>query len=724
MPPPRLYVLVARVAPVALVLRRGPTEWFHLLRWDLDAATVEPGAWFHGTIYPRRCEISSDGRLFAYFALTGRPAPWDTCYAVLKVPWLTALAAWHMGTTYAWGSEFLDDGSLAVPFRPVPSRRPAGSRPLRGAGGRQGAACGDLGGRQRVRRARRRQRAPARMGTARGPGRRPTPRPSARPQPIDPSDAPPLRPDDGTTALVLAHAGHTHAEPWIEGVEVAYPWKTVRARLRSTMSGGSTGMPGVGSWSRPGVARSRSASRQPAHGARRGRPISTVSSRTRPRRLPGHAPGEAGLPFGRARGENRPVSDGNSWWRARWVAWTIGLTSIALMVANLVLMYVDRNVVLPEASDGWSLTNVFGLLVTVGVPVIGLVIAARRPENPIGWLLLAAGFALGLGGFSRAYALHALIAEPGTLPGGRVFGWIANAIWPIPVALLPFLFLLFPDGHLPSSRWRPVAWFAGASLALDRLHHHHLRHGHLDPAVHAGEQRAGRVAHVVRADAVLDRRVRDPGRDVPLVRVARRQVLSVGGSRARATQVVRDGGPARRGHVHRHDPHQQFARLSVVRRLAAAPLRGHRHRHPQAPSVRHRLLRQQGGRLRTARGVHHDRVRRDRRGGRRVRRGDAVPVARRHRVRRDRVPARAREGEARREPRDLRQARHTVRGPLGVLRARERDVRGRASPSAHGAAAGGGNGRDRRHRLAPRRRGDASGRVVAGADGAASADRF
>ena len=55
----------------------------------------------------------------------------------------------------------------------------------------------------------------------------------------------------------------------------------------------------------------------------------------------------------------------------RWVAWTIGLTSIVLMVATLVLMYVDRNVALPQASDGWSVTNVFGLLVTAGVPVIG-----------------------------------------------------------------------------------------------------------------------------------------------------------------------------------------------------------------------------------------------------------------------------------------------------------------------------------------------------------------
>ena len=154
------------------------------------------------------------------------------------------------------------------------------------------------------------------------------------------------------------------------------------------------------------------------------------------------------------------MDDEDRWWRARWVVLTIGLTSIGLMAANLVLMFVDRNVVLPQTSDGWSFINVFDLLVNIGVPVLGVVIAARRPENSIGWLLLVAGFALGLGGFSRAYALHALIADPGSLPGGRVFGWIANAVGPIPIALLPFLFLLFPDGHLLSARWRPAAWFS------------------------------------------------------------------------------------------------------------------------------------------------------------------------------------------------------------------------------------------------------------------------
>jgi signal transduction histidine kinase len=173
-----------------------------------------------------------------------------------------------------------------------------------------------------------------------------------------------------------------------------------------------------------------------------------------------------GVPFGPSRAENRFVEDQHAWDSDRSLAWSMGSASIVLMATTLVFMYVDRSVALPQVSDGWSFTNVFDILVNVGVPVIGIVIASRRPQSPIGWVLLAAGLALGLTGVSRAYALHALVADPGSLPGGRFAGWIANAIWPIPVALLPFLFLLFPDGHLPSPRWRPVAWFSGAALAL------------------------------------------------------------------------------------------------------------------------------------------------------------------------------------------------------------------------------------------------------------------
>jgi hypothetical protein len=117
-PPPRLHVIPARAAPVAAVFARGPSRWFRVLRWDLAAGVVEPGAWMHATIYPRRCAVSPDGSLLCSFILASRPPPWDSYYAVSKLPWLTALAAWRVGSTYAPPCQFHDDGALALGFSP------------------------------------------------------------------------------------------------------------------------------------------------------------------------------------------------------------------------------------------------------------------------------------------------------------------------------------------------------------------------------------------------------------------------------------------------------------------------------------------------------------------------------------------------------------------------------------------------------------------------------
>jgi hypothetical protein len=150
---------------------------------------------------------------------------------------------------------------------------------------------------------------------------------------------------------------------------------------------------------------------------------------------------------------------------ARWVARCAAAGSVALIGGGLVLTYVNRQLVPPSLTN-WTVSGVSGQVVNMAVPVAGFVLASRRPENRIGWLFLVAGLGLGVSGFSTAYAQHALIAHHGTLPAGRAFAWLANWGWAIAVAMLGFLFLLFPTGQLRSRRWRPAAWFAGVAFAL------------------------------------------------------------------------------------------------------------------------------------------------------------------------------------------------------------------------------------------------------------------
>jgi hypothetical protein len=147
------------------------------------------------------------------------------------------------------------------------------------------------------------------------------------------------------------------------------------------------------------------------------------------------------------------------------VATCIAAGSIVLILGGLVLTYLDRHL-LPARWITWDASDIFGEVVKLAVPVTGWVIASRRPQNRIGWLFLVAGLALGLGSFSHAYGLHALVAAPGSWPAGLVSGWLNNWTWTIPYAMVAFVFLLFPTGQLPSPRWRPAAWLVGGAFAL------------------------------------------------------------------------------------------------------------------------------------------------------------------------------------------------------------------------------------------------------------------
>ena len=87
---------------------------------------------------------------------------------------------------------------------------------------------------------------------------------------------------------------------------------------------------------------------------------------------------------------------------------------------------------------------------------VGLILALRRPRHPVGWLFLGASACLALDDTSRAYAWRALVAAPGTLPGGELALWLSRLLAPIQAAAFGFVLFLFPTGRLISRSWVPV----------------------------------------------------------------------------------------------------------------------------------------------------------------------------------------------------------------------------------------------------------------------------
>lgn len=110
-PPPRLHILAARTEPVAVILRRGPSKWCHVLRYRTDTDELEPGSWFRGRIYQFRCDLSDDGRSMVYLAMGDKGQTWN---GVCEPPLLTPIAQWSNYSTYYGGGIWLSDQLLAV----------------------------------------------------------------------------------------------------------------------------------------------------------------------------------------------------------------------------------------------------------------------------------------------------------------------------------------------------------------------------------------------------------------------------------------------------------------------------------------------------------------------------------------------------------------------------------------------------------------------------------
>lgn len=115
-----LYIIPARDAPIAAILRRGPSRWYHIIRWDMAHDEFTHGSWIKGRIYESNCDVSPDGELLLYFVHQANRSQTDFSHAwtaVSRLPWLTALTLWPQGTTYGGGGRFVDNRRIML--RPV-----------------------------------------------------------------------------------------------------------------------------------------------------------------------------------------------------------------------------------------------------------------------------------------------------------------------------------------------------------------------------------------------------------------------------------------------------------------------------------------------------------------------------------------------------------------------------------------------------------------------------
>jgi signal transduction histidine kinase len=133
----------------------------------------------------------------------------------------------------------------------------------------------------------------------------------------------------------------------------------------------------------------------------------------------------------------------------RLASWLFGVGLLTL-AASFVLRVVSG-----RPTGGADITQPLGFL---AIGAVGLLIARRKPENALGWVYLGVWVAVGVVfALGSEYGYWATITHPGA-PGGTFAIWLGNWTWvPIFGVLLTWTFLIFPDGHLPSPRWRPVA---------------------------------------------------------------------------------------------------------------------------------------------------------------------------------------------------------------------------------------------------------------------------
>ncbi len=140
------------------------------------------------------------------------------------------------------------------------------------------------------------------------------------------------------------------------------------------------------------------------------------------------------------------------------VLWVVAIASVIAALALAV-------------ANGWNVgVDPEGTLLVSAVLIgsLGTLVVGRRPSSVIGWMMVVIGVLDGLAIFGLQYGLYGVVTRPGSLPAAEAIGTIpyGAAIGISFGLLITFFLLLFPDGKLPSRRWRPVAWIGAIGIVL------------------------------------------------------------------------------------------------------------------------------------------------------------------------------------------------------------------------------------------------------------------
>jgi hypothetical protein len=133
-----------------------------------------------------------------------------------------------------------------------------------------------------------------------------------------------------------------------------------------------------------------------------------------------------------------------------------GARGLAAALLGLTVVLLASSLVIGlTGGEGWTAELGF-IPVAAAFAVVGALVAART-GNRLGWLFLGAGTVSAVTVVANVYAARAAAAE---LPEAVWAGWTLTVILGIVPLLFVLTLLLFPDGRLPSLRWRPVVWVA------------------------------------------------------------------------------------------------------------------------------------------------------------------------------------------------------------------------------------------------------------------------